>query len=50
MQRYLVVLLALISFFSCSKKNSDISIILDKAENCMEKGEAYSTKMPILSV
>lgn len=47
MQRYLVVLLTL---FSCSKKNSDISIILDKAENCMEKGEAYSTKMPILSV
>lgn len=37
MQRYLVVLLTLISFFSCSKKNSDISIILDKAENCMEE-------------
>lgn len=37
MQRYLVVLLTLISFLSCSKHKSDVSIILDKAENCMEE-------------
>ena len=37
MRRYLVVLVTLISFFSCSKNNSDVSIILDKVENCMEE-------------
>ena len=37
MRRYLVVLVTLISFYSCSKNNSDVSIILDKAENCMEE-------------
>ena len=37
MQRYIVVLLTLISFLSCSKHKSDVSIILDKAENCIEE-------------
>ena len=37
MRRYLVVLFTLISFFSCSKHNSDVSIILDKADNYIEE-------------
>ena len=37
MQRCLIALFTLILFISCSKQNSDVSIILDKAENCMEE-------------
>lgn len=37
MQRCLIALFTLILFISCSKQNSDVSIILDKAENCIEE-------------